>query len=164
LRKTHINVVMSLCLPVLLSIQVKQLGFPRCCSIGRVNCCWPSPVQSFLIPTPAELVTTFYTLTALRVVQSLWIDFRKNSCGRGLLKSLDIIQLSLKLGRDNGHLTENLTLFLESLSLPPSLPPSLIPLMRAYWSCHESEAMAITLINFKVIHELKKRRRHNLTI
>jgi hypothetical protein len=31
----------------------------------RVNCCWPSPAQSFLVPSPAGLRTIFYSLTAL---------------------------------------------------------------------------------------------------
>lgn len=102
-EKTHINIVMSVSLPVILSIRVKQLGFP---SIGGgVNCCWSSPVQSFLVPTPAKLMIIFYCLMALGLVQSLWIDFCENLCGGGLLKSLDIIQLSLRPGRGNGHLT-----------------------------------------------------------
>jgi hypothetical protein len=30
--------------------------------IGRVNCCWSSPAQSFLVPSPAGLMKIFYTL------------------------------------------------------------------------------------------------------
>jgi hypothetical protein len=37
-------------------------------SVCLVNCCWPSPGQSFLVPSPAGLMTIFYCLTALGVV------------------------------------------------------------------------------------------------
>jgi hypothetical protein len=36
---------------------------------GRVNCCWSSPVQSFLVSSPAGFMTIFYCLTALGVVR-----------------------------------------------------------------------------------------------
>jgi hypothetical protein len=36
---------------------------------GGVNCCWSSPAQSFLVPSSEWLVTTFYSLTTLRVMQ-----------------------------------------------------------------------------------------------
>jgi hypothetical protein len=32
-------------------------------SFGLVNCCWSSPAQSFLVPSPARLLTIFYFLT-----------------------------------------------------------------------------------------------------
>jgi hypothetical protein len=117
LRKTHINLVMSVCLPVLLSIRVKQLGFPSMSFDRSGKLLLVSPLQPFWVPvsTPAQLMTIFYCLTALGAVQSLWVNFRENLCGGGLLKSLDIIQLSLKLGRDNGPSP------FYRVSLPPSL-------------------------------------------
>jgi hypothetical protein len=30
-----------------------------------LNCCWPSPAQWFLVPSPTGLMTVFYSLTAL---------------------------------------------------------------------------------------------------
>jgi hypothetical protein len=36
---------------------------------GEVNCCWSSPAQSFLVPSPAGLMTIFYSLTTLGDVQ-----------------------------------------------------------------------------------------------
>jgi hypothetical protein len=38
-------------------------------SVGRVDCCWSSPAPSFLVPSPAGLMTIFYCLTTLGVVQ-----------------------------------------------------------------------------------------------
>jgi hypothetical protein len=35
----------------------------------RVNCCWPSPAQSILVPSPAGFMTMFHSLTTLWVVQ-----------------------------------------------------------------------------------------------
>jgi hypothetical protein len=44
---------------------------------GSVNCCRSSPVQSFLVPSPAGLMSIFYCLSALGVVQlgrnNLWL-------------------------------------------------------------------------------------------
>jgi hypothetical protein len=34
-------------------------------SVSRVNCCWPSPAQSFFVPSPAGLMTILYCLTTL---------------------------------------------------------------------------------------------------
>jgi hypothetical protein len=36
---------------------------------GRVNCCWSSPPRSFLVPSPAGLMTIFYCPTTRGVVQ-----------------------------------------------------------------------------------------------
>jgi hypothetical protein len=36
-----------------------------CRPLGRLNCCWPSPAQWFLIPPFTGLMTIFYTLTDL---------------------------------------------------------------------------------------------------
>jgi hypothetical protein len=41
------------------------------CSAGRVNCRWPSPAQLFLVPNPVGLMSLWYSLTTLGVVQ-LW--------------------------------------------------------------------------------------------
>jgi hypothetical protein len=43
-------------------------------SIGRVNCCWSSPAESFLVQGPAELITIFFCFKALGVVQLLLCD------------------------------------------------------------------------------------------
>jgi hypothetical protein len=37
--------------------------------VDRAYCCWPSPAQSFLVPSPAGLMTTFYSLTTLGVLK-----------------------------------------------------------------------------------------------
>jgi hypothetical protein len=39
-------------------------------SVGRSNCCWPSPVQPFLVPSPAGLITIF-------TVRLLYPGFRR---------------------------------------------------------------------------------------
>jgi hypothetical protein len=36
---------------------------------GRVNCCWSSPTQSFLVPSLFGLMTIFFCLTAVRIVR-----------------------------------------------------------------------------------------------
>jgi hypothetical protein len=38
------------------------------CSV-RVNCCWPSPAQPFLVPSSAGLMTIFFCLTTPGVMQ-----------------------------------------------------------------------------------------------
>jgi hypothetical protein len=40
-----------------------------CLSVNWVNCCWPSPAQSFLVPSPAGLMTILFCLTTLRVIE-----------------------------------------------------------------------------------------------
>jgi hypothetical protein len=40
-----------------------------------LNFCWPSPAQLFLVPSPAGLMTIFYCLTSLGVVQLLYSDY-----------------------------------------------------------------------------------------
>jgi hypothetical protein len=43
---------------------------------GRVNCCWLTPAQSFLVPVSARLMTIFYCPTTLGVVKlSLYCVF-----------------------------------------------------------------------------------------
>jgi hypothetical protein len=37
-------------------------------SVGRENCCWPSPAQSFLVPSLAELMIVFYSFTTLGIL------------------------------------------------------------------------------------------------
>jgi hypothetical protein len=37
-----------------------------------LNCCWPSPAQWFFVPSPAGLMTIFYSLTALGAFRLLW--------------------------------------------------------------------------------------------
>jgi hypothetical protein len=32
---------------------------------GQVNCCWPSPAQLFLVPSPEGCMTVFFSFTAL---------------------------------------------------------------------------------------------------
>jgi hypothetical protein len=36
---------------------------------GQVNCCWPSPGQSFLVLSPMGLMTIFFCLITLGVMQ-----------------------------------------------------------------------------------------------
>jgi hypothetical protein len=36
------------------------------CTDWPVNCCWSSPAQWFLVPSPTGITTLFYCLTALR--------------------------------------------------------------------------------------------------
>jgi hypothetical protein len=43
---------------------VSSFSIPVC----LVSCYWPSAAQSFLVPNPAGLMTTFYFLTALGIV------------------------------------------------------------------------------------------------
>jgi hypothetical protein len=45
----------------------------------RVNCCWPSPAQSFLVPFPAGLMTTFFCLMAIGFVRHFAQLVKKNS-------------------------------------------------------------------------------------
>jgi hypothetical protein len=43
---------------------------------GRVHYCWPSPAQSFLVPSPTGLLTILYYLTTLEVMLSLCDECR----------------------------------------------------------------------------------------
>jgi hypothetical protein len=49
--------------------QNKRFWEELICLLYLVNCCWPSPSQSFLVPSPAGLMTIFYCLRPLGVVQ-----------------------------------------------------------------------------------------------
>jgi hypothetical protein len=40
-------------------------------SDSQANCCWPSPPQSFLVKSPAGLMTIFYCLTNLKSCNSI---------------------------------------------------------------------------------------------
>jgi hypothetical protein len=44
-------------------------------AVGRVNRCWPSPAQSFLVPSPEGLMTIIYSVTTLGVVGPLYNDW-----------------------------------------------------------------------------------------
>jgi hypothetical protein len=53
-------------------------------SVGRVNCCWSSPVQVSLFPGPEGLVTIFFCLTTLGVVEEFHLTFGAEE-GRSLM-------------------------------------------------------------------------------
>jgi hypothetical protein len=44
-------------------------------SVSRVNCCWPSPAQSFLVPSPVEHMTTFFCFTEFLLKLYIKIQF-----------------------------------------------------------------------------------------
>jgi hypothetical protein len=46
-----------------------RLVFSDRVGLSRVNCCWSTPAQSFLVPCPPGLMTIFYCPTTLGVVQ-----------------------------------------------------------------------------------------------
>jgi hypothetical protein len=52
--------------------------------IGRPNCCWPSPAQSFLVPGPAGPITIFFRLPTQTCVRRIsLILLRGQNAGRG---------------------------------------------------------------------------------
>jgi hypothetical protein len=54
------------------------------CTVSEVNCCWPSPAQSFLIPSPAGLMTKFYSFMTLSTSK---IFYHRRSIGQSVLVS-----------------------------------------------------------------------------
>jgi hypothetical protein len=45
-------------------------------SVGRINCCWPSPVQSFLVPSPADTSTCTASLYIPYLTKSRYSNLR----------------------------------------------------------------------------------------
>jgi hypothetical protein len=55
--------------------------------VGQLNYYWPSPAQSFLVPSPTALMTIFYFLTTLGMRARITVTLR-----------LEVYRQSLRLG------------------------------------------------------------------
>jgi hypothetical protein len=60
----------------------------------RLTCCWPSPTQWFLVPSPTGIMTIFYCLTALGA-------FKPPRCGRAVFYAVRAVSYTQYVVKEN---------------------------------------------------------------